>query len=240
MHKQTSESRSEFVLGLFETYYKRVFLFARHSLPANQAEDIAQEVFIRLLEHKHLEGKVINASYLITIADNLIKRRYARTQRFNQIIEERFRHWDPDHDMNATAASCRPADRRLAEFPDLEAELSKLTAEERDAIHLIICQGMSYENAANSLNVPVSTVNNWKFRGLRKLRRAYGERLPAGGPTRPGHRTARAGRREQDPQPHETAGRDRGARRPADREHPLTGTMSPLRHESPVRAAVVA
>ena len=42
--------RSALVLDLFERYYDRVYLFARRSVDASAAEDIAQEVFARLLK----------------------------------------------------------------------------------------------------------------------------------------------------------------------------------------------
>ena len=43
-----TKSRANLVLQLFDDYYTRVFCFARKSLPAEQAEDIAQEVFARM------------------------------------------------------------------------------------------------------------------------------------------------------------------------------------------------
>jgi len=79
--------RANLVLELFETYYKRVFCFIRKSLAPAAAEDIAQEVFTRLLQVRDLEEKTITSSYLIKIADNLIKRRYNKDQRKNQYIE---------------------------------------------------------------------------------------------------------------------------------------------------------
>ena len=79
--------RANLVLELFETYYKRVFCFTRKSLANAAAEDIAQEVFTRLLQVKNLEEKTITSSYLIKIADNLIKRRYNKDQRSNAYIE---------------------------------------------------------------------------------------------------------------------------------------------------------
>ena len=62
---QITQNRANLVLDLFEQYYTRVFCFARKSLPAESAEDIAQEVFSRLLHLKHLEElDVISVSYL--------------------------------------------------------------------------------------------------------------------------------------------------------------------------------
>jgi DNA-directed RNA polymerase specialized sigma24 family protein len=53
----------------------------------------------------------------------------------------------------------------------LEAVLRQLTDEEQTAVRLIVCEGLDYQAAARSLGVPVSTINNWKYRGLSKLRR---------------------------------------------------------------------
>ena len=37
---------------------------------------------------------------------------------------------------------------------------------------MIVCEGLSYEDAAASLGVRVSTINNWKYRGIQKLKQA--------------------------------------------------------------------
>ena len=42
----SQQSRANIVLDLFEQYYHRVYCFSRRSLPADSAEDIAQEVFL--------------------------------------------------------------------------------------------------------------------------------------------------------------------------------------------------
>ena len=81
------ESRATIVLDLFEQYYHRVYCFSRRSLSADAAEDIAQEVFTRLLKLERLPQIQVNVSYLIKIADNLIKRRYNKNQRFNRFLE---------------------------------------------------------------------------------------------------------------------------------------------------------
>src|SRR5690606_8593177 len=72
-------------------------------------------------------------------------------------------------------------------IPALDAEeferaMEALTSDERDAVRLIVCQGMSYEDAARSLGVNISTINNWKYRGLQKLKH-NATRVNGGGTT---------------------------------------------------------
>lgn len=174
LHEQTlrspvvspQESRATIVLDLFEQYYHRVYCFSRRSLPADAAEDIAQEVFTRLLKLERLPQIQVNVSYLIKIADNLIKRRYNKNQRFNRFLE--------------SAEDLAPRTARRPEAPvieidrgELERHLAHLTPMEADAVRLVICEGLSYQEAAESMGVPVSTVNNWKYRGLQKLKDKY-------------------------------------------------------------------
>ncbi len=162
---QITQSRADLVLDLFEQYYTRIFCFARKSLPAETAEDIAQEVFTRLLQLKHLEDlDVISVSYLIKIADNLIKRRYNRGQRFNRFLEAA--HAEPRRRQDESPAPS--TELRLG--ADLAEKLDRLSPSEREAVRLVVCNGLSYQEAAASLGVPVSTVNNWKYRGLQKLK----------------------------------------------------------------------
>ncbi len=156
-------SRANLVLELFDAYYKRVYCFTRKSLAPGAAEDIAQEVFTRLLQVKALEDKEISSSYLIKIADNLIKRRYNKEQRKNQYI---------DSQREEAVRDLRNLRKSESEWTSNEIKnaLSSLPRHERDAVQLVICQGLSYEEASASLGVPVSTVNNWKYRGLNKLK----------------------------------------------------------------------
>jgi DNA-directed RNA polymerase specialized sigma24 family protein len=49
--------------------------------------------------------------------------------------------------------------------------MNELTSEEQQALKLIVQEGCSYQHAANALGVTVTTINNWKHRGLAKLRK---------------------------------------------------------------------
>ena len=161
-----SLSRAEIVLDLFEQYYHRIYCFCRRSLSPDGAEDIAQEVFTRLLQLERLPEMTISVSYLIKIADNLIKRRYNRLQRFQRFLEGN------DGFKRGAGLNSDDAVDSLHLNDDLAKRLQALTPTERDAVELVICHGLSYQEAAQCMGVPVSTVNNWKYRGLQKLKDA--------------------------------------------------------------------
>jgi DNA-binding CsgD family transcriptional regulator len=61
----------------------------------------------------------------------------------------------------------------------LQQALATLTDNEQAAIRLIVCRGLSYEQAARSLGVNITTINNWKHRGVRKLKHIIEGARPA-------------------------------------------------------------
>jgi RNA polymerase sigma factor (sigma-70 family) len=162
----SADRRGSMVLDLFERYYERVYLFARRSQDAATAEDVTQEVFTRVLDLRDLEMKEISVSYLLKIADNLMKRRGQRTQRYGHVLEE--------HHRGATQhRGPRGSQPRSEEFDDRRAVsrcVAALGDREQEVVRMVVCGGMSYQQAASALGVRVTSVNNWKHRGIQRLR----------------------------------------------------------------------
>ena len=161
-------NRSEIVLELFDAYYERVFAFARKSAGPAVAEDVTQEVFVRLLQHPRLEELTISISYLLKIAHNLLRRRHTRSTRLREILDDEIR----PRELRRTT-DFEPT--RSSRFDDstLDRAMERLSSDEQDAIRMIVCEGRSYTHAAQSMGVSVTTINNWKHRGLKKLRGHY-------------------------------------------------------------------
>ena len=153
------------VLELFDAYYERVFAFARKSAGPAVAEDVTQEVFVRLLQHPRLEELTISISYLLKIAHNLLRRRHTRSTRLREILDDEIR----PRELRRTSEFETP---RSSRFDDssLDRAMERLSSDEQDAIRMIVCEGRSYTHAAQSMGVSVTTINNWKHRGLKKLR----------------------------------------------------------------------
>ena len=160
------------VLSLCNDYYDRVYRFVRKSTDDATAEDVTQDVFARLLEIDDLATRTIRISYLLKIADNMIKRRYHRTRRHGEIVEE-IAMTRPSH--AGTVRQPKPSQGQDL-MRDLDTLLDRLSENEQRAIQLTVCCGLSHRDAARSLGVRMTTITNWKFRGLRKLESALRER----------------------------------------------------------------
>ncbi|MCE2883600.1 MAG: RNA polymerase sigma factor [Planctomycetaceae bacterium] len=163
-----SQQRTSLVLELFDSYYERVYAFLRKSTTPDVAEDLAQEVFLRLMQHPELERLEISISYLLKIAHNLLRRRFSRATRLRELLEERVHRDGGDPELGT--GHPEPESLGLTDGV-LETALGLLGRDEQDAIRLIVCEGKSYQHAAEALGVSVTTINNWKHRGIVKLRK---------------------------------------------------------------------
>ncbi|MCP4833744.1 MAG: RNA polymerase sigma factor [Phycisphaera sp.] len=189
---EAAKRRSAIVLDLFDRYHARVFAFARRSVDAGIAEDTVQEVFVRLLEHPRLEELDISISYLLRIAQNLLRRRYTRSARLRMILEKEMLPRERRRRLDGGGVYDRQPPSVVLEQLKLDEAMARLSPDERDAVRLVVCEGLSYAEAARSLGVSVTAVNNWRHRGLAKIRglveaqrnevddREYGRRVRTG------------------------------------------------------------
>jgi RNA polymerase sigma-70 factor (ECF subfamily) len=161
--RDPEKARLEIVLKLHKTCSSRVYGFLRKSVPPDIADDLTQETFLKLLQVKNLERKSISISYLFRIAQNLLRRRFNVSKRRREIMEKVAQFDRPVHEKTSSG----PVG---IEALMLDEALESLTLHEQETIRLIICDGLSYTQAARVLDVPVSTINNWKHRALHKLR----------------------------------------------------------------------
>ena len=182
-HLQTpvvAEERARRVRELFDLHHQRVVVFLRRLTSSEQADDIAQEVFFRLLQVRNLESREISVGYLFRIGENLVRKRYHRDQRHRRASEElRYRSemvsGEIAGDQESLSGAIGSREMAFVGSRALHQAMGLLTNNEQAAIRLIICRGLSYEQAARSLGVNVSTINNWKHRGVNKLRRIIDE-----------------------------------------------------------------
>jgi RNA polymerase sigma-70 factor (ECF subfamily) len=140
----------------------RAFLRKLTRGDAALADDLAQETFLRAwrkLETFRAEGRF--STWLFGIAVNEFRARLRRDRRHL---------WE---DLDGQTAETEPATGpslhglRL----DLDEALLRLTLPERAAILLCCQQGLTHEEAAQTLRAPLGTVKTNILRGKEKLRR---------------------------------------------------------------------
>jgi RNA polymerase sigma-70 factor (ECF subfamily) len=144
----------------------------------SEAEDLTQETFLRAYRHWNTYTRGTSArSWLFTIARNaFLRARETKDRRRESLISEL------DADLEAVASAETLAEIQLEDpeqlffdsFVDAEvdAAIARLPDEFRDAVILSDLEGLSYNEIAEVLAIPVGTVKSRLYRGRRLLARA--------------------------------------------------------------------
>ena len=165
-------ARSEIDLAaLVETYSSLLFRVAHSVLRSRaEAEDVVQDVFVRVLEHRRSLSAVRDMRvWLVRVAWNLAidRRRRIRPEQFDEGFVE------------SLVAGNLPADEALNETQRLRAvvrELERLPKAERDVLLLSVVEELGTAEMAEVLRRSESAVRALLFRARTRLR----ERLEEG------------------------------------------------------------
>ena len=154
-------------------FHRAVYRFCWRMLRTSNAEDVAQETFVRAFVHFDRFDPERPLPWLFAIARRLcldLRRRENVMAR----AAEGFVVVDP-----------RPSPERQASLNEqlsrLERALADLDEGPREAIVLFHVEELSYRDIAASLDVPVGTVMTWLHRGRAELKKTF-DSAPA--PTR--------------------------------------------------------
>ena len=157
---------------------------------AMHAEDLAQECLVRALSRPRDWRDVRDArAYLLTILHNLHIDDVARRWRDGVTV--------PIDDTDPGLA-CAPEQFGRLLLRDLARSVQMLPAERRRLLLLIALDGMSYQEAARRLGLPIGTIMSRLSRTRDALRRLMDDHGATGGERRPRRRVLDAGGEESD------------------------------------------
>jgi RNA polymerase sigma-70 factor (ECF subfamily) len=163
--------------ALYRTHYARVLRLCRLLLhDAGEAEDVAQEVFLKLLQASRTETRPMAwGPWLTRVAVNACRdrQRSAWWQWWRRVAD------GPPRDADAPdVPSHRPTPEEEALWHDAYAQIWRafrgLPARQREAVVLRYVEGWSTEAIADALGVSVGSVKQHLFRAVQRLRRAIG------------------------------------------------------------------
>jgi RNA polymerase sigma-70 factor, ECF subfamily len=146
---------------LVRRYQGPIFRTCRRYLSTGDAEDAAQETFVRAFVHV---GKIDSdrplLPWLVTVARRLCLDRIRKMKpELKDAIEV---------DSEAASAESTVAARESLKL--VAAGLADLKPHEREALVLFHCEGMSYAEIARALQIPIGTVMTQIYRGREKLK----------------------------------------------------------------------
>ncbi len=169
---------------LVDQYQARVYGFVRRMVPnADDAEDIAQEVFVRAFQNIHrFDGRASLATWLFKIAGNLCIDRARRQKRRPEEVplaagpaadgselEAPDRRWDPE--SRAVALEMHEA---------VERAVAGLSEKLRSVLLLYDLEELSYDEIAAVAGIPVGTVKSRLFLARARIQDALNDYMEAG------------------------------------------------------------
>jgi RNA polymerase sigma-70 factor (ECF subfamily) len=169
---QASEGDGAAFGEIVRRYQAQVFRLCRRFVGPSDAEDIAQEAFVRaFLNVRRFDASRPLAPWLLTIARRLcidrLRQRKARPAA------------DEDTDALPTQATAESDTAAKQTLVLLSAALKDLPEGQREAVLLFHMEELAYKDIATVLDVPIGTVMTWLHRARAHLREKLGEAHPA-------------------------------------------------------------
>jgi RNA polymerase sigma-70 factor, ECF subfamily len=152
--------------ALFKAYHAPLVRFLTRRLgDRDEAEEIAQETFVRALKQETIAS---DRSWLFAVASNLVRdeaRRGARERKRHDLLRVR-------EEVDATVDP-EPTSMERAEDQALARQAIEMLGErDRDAL-LMREEGLGYEEIAEALDLSLASVGTTLSRARRRLMEAY-------------------------------------------------------------------
>ncbi|GAB3675023.1 sigma-70 family RNA polymerase sigma factor [Actinocorallia lasiicapitis] len=162
--------------GLFDRHHRAVYNYCfRRTADWTAAEDLTSVVFLEAWRRRNDFAPEHDSllPWLYGVATNVLRNHHRSLRRYRSALD-RLPH-TRDEDDTETVAGRIDDQRRMRDVLD---RIAKLPRRYQDVLALCAWEGLSYEQAATALGVPVGTVRSRLNRAREKLR----EPVP-----RPGH-----------------------------------------------------
>jgi len=161
---------SQVIASIYDRYFPEIYRYVLYRLgKENLAEDIASDVFVRLLEAvKKKKGPKKNVKgWLFSTASNVIADHLRRTYKPpTEALSE---------SMPDLAASVTDEVDRRQQVDSIRMAYSYLTADQQNVLALRFGDGYSLEETAQTMQKKVNAVKALQFRALAALQRHIGE-----------------------------------------------------------------
>jgi RNA polymerase sigma factor (sigma-70 family) len=168
-----SRTDPRFFAALYDRYAAQLYRYAYQRVGAQAAEDLVADTFLAAFAHRDAydPDRAPARPWLYGI----LTRKLARHHRTENARYRAFARSAPDPE-----AVDGPADRIAARVTasaaraPLARALRQLSAGDRDVLLLIAWSGLSYDEVAAALDIPLGTVRSRLNRARRKVREALG------------------------------------------------------------------
>lgn len=155
-------------------YFKVIRAYIAYRIPRKyEAEDLAQDVFVRLLEYGQVISRTTVSSFLFTIAHNLVidtlRRHYCR--------EEAMEEWKRCADTLADSTEQEVTAHELSSL--YRMQIHRLPPQRRKVYELADCEDWPLRKVADHMNLSLRTVENHLYTARNEIRTRLNHMLQA-------------------------------------------------------------
>jgi len=155
-------SRSLDMSAIAKDHYEAVYRFCARRVGVDRAPDVAQETFLTAQKVLHkFRGESSLSTWLFGIAHNEC-RRESRRYRFEPVSLE----------IDLSSASTGNSEGALVDKEALRVAMARLSDEHREVVMLHELDGLTYEEVAAILNIPIGTVKSRLHHAFLNLRKS--------------------------------------------------------------------
>lgn len=129
-----------------------------------EAEDLAQDVFVRLLECGRLINRETVSSFLFTIASNLV----------TDVVRRHYRHEEVMTEWGRCSASSANTTEQETDAHELSSiyrmQILQLSPQRRKVYELVDCENWPIDKVAAHMNLSLRTVGNHLYTARNEIR----------------------------------------------------------------------
>lgn len=165
--KQNSEKQKSLVEQAYTSYREGVFRFIRSRIDdVDEAEDMTQDVFVRLIEHQQMLSEVTLQSFLFTIARNLVNdflRRHYKWQEISSYLYDALPTATQEVEQQVIAKDLARCERRYVEcLPPQRAKVYILSRyQEKSSAEIAQMMDLALRTVENHLCISRKEVRNY-------------------------------------------------------------------------------
>src|SRR5262252_1623428 len=167
---------------LVDRFGQKIYSVAYHfTLKREDAEELAQEIFLKIFENLHrFDGSFPLVAWIVSLSRNLCIDRYRRRKR-----EKSFRFVSDDAVAPLLTSHDDPAAETLAKERTklLFSALAEIPEDLAEILVLRDLDGMAYEEIGQALQLPDGTVKSRLFRARAEVAKKIRERRESSGGT---------------------------------------------------------
>lgn len=163
------EAYSVIVNRYRERIHQFIFRYTKNHL---DSEDLVQETFLRVFRSRNSYERIARFStWLFTIAQNLIRNQYKRSQRMQLVSLSQTDDQDQEItiDLPDTGVSVEEQLHLTMTMSHLQKSLDAIPADFRDVLVMRDVQQLTYEEIMEITNLPMGTVKSRINRGRARL-----------------------------------------------------------------------